>query len=102
MSLTKTQKILVENILMIVDEEVATWGSEGVKSSDMVIKKGFNRTKARLQHKKYAYSLWPDEADIARLIGREIRRIRAYTNISSESIVEVLDVAYSILKKEDN
>lgn len=100
MSLTKDQKVLLENILMVVEEELAIWGSEAVKKSDIFLKNGFNRVKNSLQHKKNPPIGWTESFSLPRVISKEVRRARAYVDISSNDIIEVLDLAYDILKKE--
>lgn len=100
MSLTKIQKALVENLLMIIDEEVMTWSAEKVKALNMLLKIGFDRVKASLHHKKSDSNSWPGTIIITKIVGREVRRIRAYTDISLNSVIEVLDVVYDILTEE--
>ena len=100
MNLTKDQKVLLENVLMVVEEEMITWGSEAIEASDMYLKNGFDRVKNSLQHKKNPPIGWSESFSLPKVIGKEVRRARAYVSITSEDIIEVLDLVYEILKKD--
>lgn len=100
MNLTKDQKVLLENILMVVEEKMATWGSEAIKKPDISLKNGFDRVKNSLQHKKNPPFGWMESIRLPKVISKEVRKARAYVDISSEDIIEVLDLAYDILKKD--
>lgn len=100
MSLTKPQKALVENLLMIIDEEVETWNPDRAGVLNMLLEAGFDRIKASLHHRKSDYEPWPGAIAIAKVVGREVRKVRAYIDISSNDVIEVLDVVYDILKKD--
>lgn len=101
MSLTKLQKGLVENLLMVIDEEIETWAPDRAEALNMILKEGFNRIKNSLHHKKNDYGAWPGVVRIARITGREVRKARAYIDISSNNVIEVLDIVYDILKKDE-
>jgi hypothetical protein len=67
--LTKLQKGLVENFLMVIDEEIETWAPDREEALNMILKEGFNRIKNSLHHKKNAYGSWPGTVRIARVVG---------------------------------
>lgn len=103
MSLTNTQKILVENLLMVIDEEIATWRFVKVDTLNRTLEVGFNRVKNSLRHKKNAFHSWNTSGmSIGNAVGKEVRKARAYVDIPSNDVIEVLDVVFNILKTEES
>ena len=97
MVLTRNQKALLESVLMVVDEEIATWGFSASRRLSMYLKVGFDRVKTSLRHGKNPPFEWSEPRRLPRVIGREVRKARLYVDISAEDIIEVLDLAYEIL-----
>lgn len=105
MTLSQQQKALAENIIMVVEELTAQWSREDREpyNFNYMILDAFERVNNMLRHKK-ARSLQGIPRGIpfiSEVIGKEVRRARSYKDMAAEEIIEALNVALEILKKDD-
>lgn len=105
MTLTRQQKALVENIIMVVEELTVKWNyhRDRYQLNDIILY-AIMRVQTMLRQEslsRYSTTYEASVAAVAEVIGKEVRRARSYKDMAAEDIIEALDVAYKILKVDD-
>lgn len=108
--LSREQKALIENILLIADEMIPEW--ELIKQCEYFtdvtwkynyeIDTVFEKIISLFENESLEVTLNSDTKLFKNAISREIRRARTYTDISTNNIIKALRIAKDLLKKDED
>ena len=104
-TLSQQQKALVENVIMVVEEVIGKWSYHERRSQRLnyILVDSFECIKIILKHERPRdmATFATGTSSVAEVIGKEVRRARSYKDMAAKEIIEALDTALEILKRND-
>lgn len=107
MTLSQQQKALIENLVMLIEEDTPKREYCHNQYSNKIIYYAFRRVKIMLRRESLeshfdSHVRKKPVIAVAEIIGKEVRKARYYKNMTAEKIIESLDIAFEILKRDDS